>query len=256
MDIKAYISSGVLELYVIGQLSPREMLEVEQMAAQYPEVKQEVVAIEQSLEAYALKNQVQVNPATFQKIKAEIKPEITDHEKTSSFPKWLGIVLAAVAALLVIGCIGLWQNNNQLQAEKAALANDLVDCKDAAQTFEQQAGRPMAILRQQGTRTILMQGTDVSPSSLAAVYFNPLTKKAYLDPFQLGTPESGKQYQLWALIGGQPTDMGVFEQPIDGIALIEVPFIAEAEAFAITLEPAGGSLNPTFTALQVIGEVI
>lgn len=256
MDIKAYISSGILELYVIGQLSPREMQEVAQMAAQYPEIKQEVLAIEQTLEAYALKNQVQVNPATFPSIKAEIKPEITDLGKTSSFPNWLGIALAAAAVLLLIGCIGLWQNNHRLQAEKTVIANDLIECKEAEQTLEQQVDRPMAILRQQGTRTILMQGTEVSPNALAAVYFNPITKKAYLDPFQLGTPESGKQYQLWALIGGQPTDMGVFEQPIDGVALIEVPFIADAEAFAITLEPAGGSVNPTLTALQVIGEVI
>lgn len=113
----------------------------------------------------------------------------------------------------------------------------------------------MAILRQQGTRTVLLEGTDAVPNAQAAVYFNPVTKKAYLDPFQLDPPSSDKQYQLWALIGGQPTDMGVFDQPIDGNTIIEVPFIAEAEAFAITLEPAGGSVNPTLEAMQVLGTI-
>ena len=39
MDIKAYIASGILEQYVIGALSEKEMAEVEQMMLQYDEVK-------------------------------------------------------------------------------------------------------------------------------------------------------------------------------------------------------------------------
>ena len=47
--------------------------------------------------------------------------------------------------------------------------------------------------------------------------------------------------------------MGVFDLPENGETFIEVPFIVDADAFAITMEPAGGSISPTLTDLQVIG---
>ena len=53
MDIKSYIESGILEQYVIGTLSPSEMAEVEKNINLYPEIANEIKAIEITLEAYA-----------------------------------------------------------------------------------------------------------------------------------------------------------------------------------------------------------
>jgi hypothetical protein len=40
---KAYIESGILELYVLGRVNcSRNRLKLQAMAAQYPEVKQEI----------------------------------------------------------------------------------------------------------------------------------------------------------------------------------------------------------------------
>ncbi len=257
MDIQAYIKSGVLELYVIGQLSPREMREVEEMATQHPEVKKELVAIEQTLEAYSLKNQAAPASGTFEKITAEIQGNpISPAPGSKGLPPWLGALLGLLSLLLAVALFMIWNNNQQLEIENAVLATTLAECETAAQGLQQQADRPMALLRLNGTQTILLEGTEVAPASQAAVYFNPLTQKSYLDPFQLPNPDANQQYQLWALIDGVPTDMGVFESPADGDPFIEVPYIADADAFAITLEPVGGSVNPTLTALQVIGNRI
>src|SRR6478609_1283348 len=53
MNIKEYIDSGVLELYVMGMLEPEECTEVEQMIAIHPEVREEVEQITIALKAYA-----------------------------------------------------------------------------------------------------------------------------------------------------------------------------------------------------------
>jgi anti-sigma factor RsiW len=53
-DTKAYIESGILELYVLGDGSPKERAEVEQMVAAHPAVKEELCQIENALEKYAL----------------------------------------------------------------------------------------------------------------------------------------------------------------------------------------------------------
>ncbi|MBK7009652.1 MAG: hypothetical protein IPH36_14010 [Saprospiraceae bacterium] len=46
MDIKTYISSGILELYATGHLSEDEQKEVEAILQKYPEAKEELLAIQ------------------------------------------------------------------------------------------------------------------------------------------------------------------------------------------------------------------
>ena len=52
-DISEYIESGILELYVIGDLSDSDCKDVETMATAYSEVQNEIDHIKQVLEVYA-----------------------------------------------------------------------------------------------------------------------------------------------------------------------------------------------------------
>ena len=54
MDIKQYITSGILEIYVLERLEPAQMREVEAFALQYPEIRAEIDNIEQVLEDFAI----------------------------------------------------------------------------------------------------------------------------------------------------------------------------------------------------------
>ena len=60
--VTEYITSGILELYILGELTPGEAAEVEQMADRYPAVRQELDAIRESLEQYALAHAVTPRP--------------------------------------------------------------------------------------------------------------------------------------------------------------------------------------------------
>jgi len=53
MDIRTYISSGVVEDYCLGILSNEASAQVEKMAAKHPEVRAEISAFQTSLEKYA-----------------------------------------------------------------------------------------------------------------------------------------------------------------------------------------------------------
>jgi len=56
--ITDFIASGVLDLYVMGATSPEETHTVEQMAAAHPEIRQEIEAVSQTMESYALAHAV------------------------------------------------------------------------------------------------------------------------------------------------------------------------------------------------------
>jgi anti-sigma-K factor RskA len=65
---------------------------------------------------------------------------------------------------------------------------------------------------------------------------------------QLAAPEPGRVYQLWGIARGrQPQSLGVFSPGRDGTvrAVLEVPQGAAMDVAAVTVEPAGGSAQPT-----------
>jgi mannose-6-phosphate isomerase-like protein (cupin superfamily) len=61
-NIKEYIESGILEIYVLGGATPEEIREVETMAAVHEEVRKEIKVIRDTLETYAMANPIPVNP--------------------------------------------------------------------------------------------------------------------------------------------------------------------------------------------------
>ena len=61
-NIKDYINSGILELYVLGVSSAKENEEVEKMASSYPEIHTEIEKIAMSMEAYGQHHQVAPDP--------------------------------------------------------------------------------------------------------------------------------------------------------------------------------------------------
>jgi Anti-sigma-K factor rskA/Putative zinc-finger len=55
---------------------------------------------------------------------------------------------------------------------------------------------------------------------------------------------SAKTYQLWAMVDGQPISVAVLG-PHPGTAAFSLDAAAATRAFAVTVEPAGGSVAPT-----------
>ncbi|MDB4926673.1 hypothetical protein [Mucilaginibacter sp.] len=58
-DVKAYIESGILELYVLRYILPEEKLQVEAMIQKHPVIKAEIVEMEKALEQYAIANAIE-----------------------------------------------------------------------------------------------------------------------------------------------------------------------------------------------------
>jgi anti-sigma-K factor RskA len=78
----------------------------------------------------------------------------------------------------------------------------------------------------------------------------------YLDVQQLPPLPAGKQYQLWALDQGKPIDAGMLTAATaSGKGLQQMKDIASAQTFAMTIEPTGGSVNPTLNTMTVVGNI-
>jgi anti-sigma-K factor RskA len=104
---------------------------------------------------------------------------------------------------------------------------------------------------------IKMPGTNVPTSpdsnSVATVYWNTKSKDVYLLVNNLPQPASDQQYQLWAIVDGQPVDAGVFDVQ-NASGLLRMKNMPRAQVFAVTLEKRGGSTTPQ-GPMYVMGKV-
>ncbi|MFN0204459.1 MAG: anti-sigma factor domain-containing protein [Bacteroidia bacterium] len=249
MDIQTYITSGVLELCVFSQLPPAEMQEVAQMREKYPEVAEEIARIETLIEKLAfdfekkpkkeLKNKILER---IENIEKKTKPNANSISLISPW-KYQVTVAASVflfSTTLVLGYL-LWQKTEQQQQLWA----------DTQQKVEQ-VQQELAIAKNPKYRHIPLTSTDSSKSQAALVFWNPQSQEVYVEMGLLPSLPSDKQYQLWAIIDGKPSDMGVF----DTVGHLQKMKVAkDAQAFAVTIEPKGGSKVPTLTAMVVLGKV-
>lgn len=173
-------------------------------------------------------------------------------------PRWA--MAASVALLLsLLGNAVLytrWQQTDEqlvaVQNEQAAFAaNTQVVNQRLAETQQE-----IAVLRDDRFQAVALAGTKAAPSARARVFYNATTKAVYVDVRQLPALPTGKQYQLWALDNGKPVDAGTLAAATaTGQGLQQMKDIARAQAFAMTVEPAGGSINPTLSTMTVMGAV-
>jgi mannose-6-phosphate isomerase-like protein (cupin superfamily) len=103
MNIKDFISSGILELYVLGDISEKESQEVERMAAANPEVRKEIEEISKSLEKYAKANAVAPDQTVKPFLMAiidymermengepfSLAPALNENSKISDYAEWI-----------------------------------------------------------------------------------------------------------------------------------------------------------------------
>jgi hypothetical protein len=145
------------------------------------------------------------------------------------------------------------EQNTQLQAQ---LLTQTEDCAEQAQIMDLMAEQ-IDFLRSPASRQIILNSAneELAPNALASVFYNPQSRQSYFTPAVLPEAPPGRQYQLWAIVDGAPVDMGVLTFSGGSTELIEVPFIENPGAFAITLEPEGGSEVPSLDQLYVIGNV-
>lgn len=270
-DIKAYIESGILELYILGDVTPQEKLQVEDMALRHPAIKAELEEIERAMEKYATDNAVEppgylrdrvlnslvtnlADDSTFdeRKIKQQDNVAPLAVHKPVDFYKY---ALAACLALLLASIIAIISLYNRLQHSNTLLAALQVNNQQFANRVNLM-DKQLHVFRDASFKFMTLKGTSRAPKAELTVAWSPVKHKVMIDMGTMKMPANDKahQYQLWAIVGKTPVDLGVFDMTADSVAMKEMKSVASANAFAVTLEPRGGSPTPTMNEMMVIGK--
>lgn len=256
MDIKTYISSGVIEDYALGILPQEESSILECVMSNNAEVKQAVLEVQETFEKLAtiqaitppttLKEEIRKRiefgnaPVNSGKI-VPLSTEKTEIRKTGDFSGWMKA--ASVALLLGLGFLGYQLSNKNAELQTIAQQNTELSTKIT--DLEQMNSIIM------NSRRIELKGVEKHPDMIADVYWHT-SKKVFLEIKNLPPAPTGKQYQLWAIVDGKPVDMGMHNAKSDS-TVQEMKSVDKAQAFAITLEKEGGNAQPTMEEMYVMG---
>ena len=221
------------EAYALGALSEEERREVEYYLGEGPELHAEVDDLESTANLLALAPQEhEPSPELRRELLRRISssPEAISAAGPSTRQNRLrrlfgpgGLAAAAALALVVIGMFA-W--NASLQEENLALQDELQEQRTTTTTY---ALRGTGTAQQVRGEVVLVGG-----------------ERAVLVVDDLPSPPEGQTYEAWILRDDAAEPAGLFEPNDAGRAAAPIEgSIEDADAVAVTVEPAGGSSSPT-----------
>jgi anti-sigma-K factor RskA len=264
LNVKDYISSGMLEAYVLGELSESERSEVEKNLMAYPELKDELSRIEEVQEALLMRMAVKPSASVKEKLMSQITSvadagNVVPLQRERQISFWRFAAAASVTIALVMSFLA-YNYHSKWQTTQSDLSTLLAQNQQVAQNYNQVNERlermenDLRIIDNPKFQRVIMTGTANAPEAMASVYWNESTQEVFLSIQNMKTLARENQYQLWAIIGGKPVDAGVFDGNVAGLHKMK-QVSKGAVVFAVTVEPRGGKPSPTLETMQVKGEV-
>lgn len=275
MNEQELIISGQLELYVAGALSPREMSDVAAYARSHPGVSKEIQQIEQALVDW-LGQPLFHKPMEKREQDDDIERLLAriHHEAMGSVAPMDGRrrvysgahvwVAAAVVALIIMTGVSGWFGMENLAlrnrirtiaAYQQKMAAESSENQERFTDMQEQVGIMRSILTRRVQLTAVSGNKITGKDNYLLIYWNPQSKKWILADEDLPGLSKDQQYQLWALYDGKPRSAGVFDAGAGHFVVNGRQDVTQAQAFAVTVEPRGGSEAPTLSNLCMMAKL-
>ncbi len=250
--------------YVLNALDAEEQQEFEELLEEANQEEMEIfhgfrsAATQLSFTVEREEPPASVREQIMEKVRADAAesgsatPITSESEEESGFSRSAMAMAASFALLLITLALVFYAFNlnselsnreeiiNQKNAQITELKNDV-----------QRKEELLSILEARSVDLVMMSGLEVNPKGYGKVIWDPEKQQALLQVSNLPSVPTGKDYQLWLIKNNKPVSAGIFavnDPAQDSFFKIEKMVQADeqsANAFAITLEPEGGSQQPT-----------
>lgn len=172
-----------------------------------------------------------------------VPPVQVERTVSTRIPLWVPALLAA-SVVLMVSALGYGVRMQQV-------AEDLRDGNvELAGQLARRERVLSSLLEGEGQLYLVKVGADSAGTGPGLqFYWNARQGKALAHVYRLTPAPAGRDYQIWALVGGKPVSLAVFNSDAEGYALVEVEGIARSvrgvTAVLVSVEPRGGSVQPT-----------
>ncbi|HVG08043.1 MAG TPA: anti-sigma factor [Thermoanaerobaculia bacterium] len=240
----------LLPAYALGAVDGEDLREMEShLAAGCAECRRQLDLWQGDLEELA----ASVEPVTPSDTARRRVQRLASPVSRPQSSRWPAILAAASLLLAVWSGLRQARLGNELErlaAERDRLAQQVSGLDQQLGLAQSEANRmaeSLAIITSPGSRAVVLAGLRPSPNAKGHTFVNPERGKAVFYAFDLPALTPDKTYQLWWIEGGKPVSAGVFnvDQRGTGSVRVERAPRGETDAWAVTVEPAGGVPQPT-----------
>lgn len=164
-------------------------------------------------------------------------------ESRRSAPRWTQRLAIAAAAVLAVAVAGL-------SFTIVNLSEDLAELEDASEQTQRAAEQLSDLL---AAPDVEMGPAGEANGATVRVVASELRGEAAFIADGLSDAPGGRTYQLWLIHESGPQSAGLFAPNVDGqVTHLLTGDIADALAVAVTIEPDGGSPQPTSDPILAI----
>ncbi|NAS31059.1 hypothetical protein GTQ40_08770 [Flavobacteriaceae bacterium R38] len=261
MDKDSIKENGLLEQYLLGELSEKESNEVEEALKGDEELRTYFNELEANFQQLAFENAITPPGRVKASLMDIVNNEINEERKVIPIKtrqqQRFSIPFAAAASLAFIFFLSsawLYNNWKTTQSNLESLRNETSDLRSRITTIEEdydETNKWYQAINQPDAVQLVLKGNDILPDATAITYVNHQDKTVILNTQGLPELAEDKDYQMWADVDGVMINMGVI--PSD-VTMTTMKYIDDAHSINITIEPAGGNDHPTVE--QLISNVI
>lgn len=249
----AQAQDGLVQL-ALRELSPEREQELQQHLQDCPECRQTLRDVRSSLALVALSASGPRPPQRSRErlIKA-LSLEPRGLRAYPARPRWWALapvfaaaVLAVFSLLLLVQLFEQYRVTQALRQESSEKSRSLAGAQDM-----------LMALTSPNTQRVTLVAANARPQPQGRVFYHRSSGRLLFFASRFDPLQKGKVYQLWLIPMNDhaPMPAGTFRPDENGSGSIMMPPMPrdiEAKAFAITIEPEGGSQTPTMP-IQMLG---
>jgi anti-sigma-K factor RskA len=255
VNIQEYISSGIIESYVLGLAPAEERIEFEQLCSRHPELVEARKKFEEAIERQAMENAPAppefLKEKTWSQIQQSSTKIITMEPTTRSRSGFSWVAAASIILFLAAGYFAykFYDESRQLKRSN----DELAQRADSIQKEKDELNR---ILQDPNVTVVNMKAMKPEAPS-ASIFWDTTSSNVYLVVKNMPRLATDQQYQLWSIIDSagklQPTSLGLFDGGNEKL-FFRMQNAQNADHFAITIEKRGNTEGPNLNQLQVMGD--
>lgn len=184
--------------------------------------------------------------------------DVTERRRLGDSRWWFGIAATIFFALWGWRELAMRAAHEHIASRDAEIET-LSEEKQLLQQKNEKLNSAIATLAAPDTRIVSLSGQQAAPSASARVFVDPAKHRALAIFANLPANPSDKSYQLWIVRADQasPESACVFDVTNNGTATATAENLsddANIKSMGVTLEPKGGSHQPTNTNFYLIAK--
>jgi anti-sigma-K factor RskA len=236
-------------VYALGATTPDETAAIEAALPTSPELAAEVASFREVAAEMARLSPVAPSVSMRGRLLDRVHRDhpVALPPVVTTPPRWRnrGRYFAAAAAILIVASLGA---ESFVMAKRVRAIDRLRQDAEAHAAHREQTLNTL-LYGEDALRVIHLKAADTVTGPGIQFFWNEKQRSGVVHAFRLPPAPANRAYQVWAIVDGKPASVKVFNSDLDGHALVEgldMPTTSRGVTLiAVTVEPAGGSSQPT-----------